>query len=98
MQSLDHVTLVVKDLEQLAAVLCRRLGDARSASAEPSRFRVLWFQAGPTLIHLIGEYRRRLARPGIRLPKQFRTTRSNHFAFLVDDVEAAYAFGLSNSD
>lgn len=87
-QSLDHVTLVVKDLEQSRQFYVDGLG-MREVPRPAFSFPGAWFQAGATLIHLIGEHPGG-SPAGNPLAEEFRTTRSNHFAFLVDDVEAAY--------
>ena len=88
-QSLDHVTLVVKDLDRSRQFYVDGLG-MREVPRPAFSFPGSWFQAGPTLIHLIGEHLGG-SPAGNPLAEEFRTTRSNHFAFLVDDVEAAYA-------
>lgn len=88
-QSLDHVTIVVKDLEQSRKFYVDGLG-MREVPRPAFTFPGLWFQAGTTLVHLIGEHDGS-APGGNPLPEQFRSSRSQHFAFLVDDVEAAYA-------
>ncbi|MBM3968285.1 MAG: glyoxalase [Planctomycetes bacterium] len=87
-QSLDHVTLVVKDLDSSRRFYVDGLG-MREVARPAFSFPGAWFQAGPTLIHLIGEHPGG-SPAGNPLAEEFRTTRSNHFAFLVDDVEAAY--------
>ena len=87
-KSLDHVTLVVKDLDQSQKFYVEGLG-MRDVPRPGFTFPGLWFQAGPTQIHLIGEHAGG-SPAGNPLPEQFRTPRSHHFAFLVDDVEAAY--------
>ena len=88
-KSIDHVTLVVKDLDQSRKFYVEGLG-MREVPRPGFTFPGLWFQAGPTQIHLIGEHVGGCP-AGNPLPEQFRTSRSHHFAFLVDDVEAAYA-------
>ena len=87
-KSLDHVTLVVKDLDRSRQFYVEGLG-MREVPRPAFQFPGLWFQAGATQIHLIGEHD---GSPpaGNPLPEQFRTSRSHHFAFLVDDANAAY--------
>lgn len=88
-KSLDHVTLVVKDLNRSRSFYVDGLG-MREVPRPAFSFPGSWFQAGSTLIHLIGGHPGG-SPSGNPLAEEFRTTRSNHFAFLVDDVEAAYA-------
>ncbi len=88
-KSLDHVTIVVKDLERSRQFYVDGLGMTevpRPAFTFPGS----WFQAGDTQIHLIQEH---VGTPpaGNPLPEQFRTSRSHHFAFVVDNAEATYA-------
>lgn len=88
-KSLDHVTIVVKDLERSRQFYVDGLGMTevpRPAFTFPGS----WFQAGDTQIHLIQEH---VGTPpaGNPLPEQFRTSRSHHFAFVVEDAEATYA-------
>lgn len=88
-KALDHVTIVVKDLERSRQFYVDGLGMTevpRPAFTFPGS----WFQAGDTQIHLIQEH---VGTPpaGNPLPEQFRTSRSHHFAFVVEDAEATYA-------
>lgn len=88
-KSLDHVTIVVKDLERSRQFYVDGLG--MTEVPRPSfTFPGSWFQAGDTQIHLIQEH---VGTPpaGNPLPEQFRTSRSHHFAFVIDDADAAYA-------
>lgn len=88
-KSIDHVTLVVKNLERSREFYVDGLG--MTEVPRPSfSFPGSWFQAGATQIHLIQEH---VGTPpaGNPLPEQFRTSRSQHFAFVVDNAEAAFA-------
>lgn len=88
-KSIDHVTLVVKNLERSREFYVDGLG--MTEVLRPSfSFPGSWFQAGATQIHLIQEH---VGTPpaGNPLPEQFRTSRSQHFAFVVDNAEAAFA-------
>ncbi len=87
-KSLDHVTLVVKDLDRSRRFYVEGLG-MRETPRPTFQFPGLWFQAGATQIHLILEH---VGTPpaGNPLPEQFLTSRSHHFAFLVDDAQATY--------
>jgi len=91
-KSLDHVTIVVKDLDSSRQFYVAGLG-MREVPRPGFSFPGLWFQAGATQIHLIGEHPRG-SPAGNPSPEQFRTSRSHHFAFLVEDVTAAYTRAL----
>ena len=82
-KSLDHVTLVVADLERSRAFYCDLLG-MREEPRPAFSFAGSWFQAGPTQIHLILEH----DRSGPAGRKGDATTRQHHFAFLVEDSAA----------
>ena len=76
-KSLDHVTIVVKDLERSRQFYVDGLGMTelpRPAFTFPGS----WFQAGVTQVHLIQEH---VGTPpaGNPLPEQFRTSRSQHW-------------------
>jgi catechol 2,3-dioxygenase-like lactoylglutathione lyase family enzyme/uncharacterized protein YunC (DUF1805 family) len=88
-KSLDHVTLVVKDLERSRQFYVDVLG-MREVPRPAFSFAGLWFQAGATQIHLILEYAGS-GPAGNLLPADKRSSRTHHFAFLVDDAEAALA-------
>ena len=87
-KSLDHVTIVVKDLDRSRRFYVDGLG-MRETQRPTFQFPGLWFQAGATQIHLILEH---VGTPpaGNPLPEHFRTSRSHHFAFLVDDAQATF--------
>src|SRR5213083_1757604 len=83
-KSLDHVTIVVKDL----AATRRFYVDSRGMDEVPRpafSFAGQWFQAGATLIHTILEFEGSTA-AGLGGGEN---TRGHHFAFLVDDVAVA---------
>ncbi len=84
---LDHVTIVVKDLEQSRRFYVDVLG-MRQVPRPAFSFDGLWFQAGKTQIHLILEFSGS-GPAGNLLAENLRSSRTNHFAFEVDDVEAA---------
>lgn len=83
-KSLDHVTIVVKDLAATRRFYVEALGMDEVARPNFS-FAGQWFQAGATLIHTILEYEGS-GRAGAAAE---RNTRGHHFAFLVDDAIAA---------
>ncbi len=83
-KSLDHVTIVVKDLAATRKFYVDALGMEEVARPNFS-FAGQWFQAGSTLIHTILEYEG----SGTAGTGAERNTRGHHFAFLVDDAQAA---------
>jgi catechol 2,3-dioxygenase-like lactoylglutathione lyase family enzyme len=85
-KSLDHVTLVVKDLDRSRRFYVDVLG-MREVPRPAFSFAGSWFQAGPTQIHLILEHAQS-GPAGNLLPEQLRSSRTHHAAFLVDDAEA----------
>jgi catechol 2,3-dioxygenase-like lactoylglutathione lyase family enzyme/uncharacterized protein YunC (DUF1805 family) len=88
-KSIDHVTLVVKDLERSRRFYRDILG-MREVPRPAFSFAGLWFQAGATQIHLILEYDGS-GPAGNLLPAAQRTPRTQHVAFLVEDAAAAFA-------
>jgi catechol 2,3-dioxygenase-like lactoylglutathione lyase family enzyme/uncharacterized protein YunC (DUF1805 family) len=88
-KSLDHVTIVVKDLERSRRFYVDVLG-MREVPRPAFSFAGLWFQAGATQIHLILEFAGS-GPAGNLLPQSQRSSRTHHFAFLVEDAEAALA-------
>lgn len=83
-KSLDHVTIVVKDLAATRRFYVDILGMEEVARPAFS-FQGQWFQAGATLIHTILEYEGS-GRAGMAAE---RNTRGHHFAFLVPDASVA---------
>lgn len=86
-RSIDHVTLVVQDLERSRRFYVDVLG-MRAVARPAFSFAGSWFQAGNTQIHLILEYSGS-APAGNLLPAEKRTSRSQHLAFAVEDAAAA---------
>lgn len=85
-KTLDHVTLVVKDLEASRRFYCDVLGMEQVARPGFS-FDGRWFQAGDTQIHLILEHEESGASG--ENANLVKSSRNRHFAFEVDDGEAA---------
>jgi catechol 2,3-dioxygenase-like lactoylglutathione lyase family enzyme len=83
-KSLDHVTIVVKDLAATRQFYVDALGMDEVARPGFS-FAGQWFQAGVTLIHTILEYEG----SGPAGTGAERNTRGHHFAFLVDNAAEA---------
>ena len=86
-KSLDHVTLVVKDLEASKQFYCGILGMDDVPRPDFS-FAGKWFQAGSTQIHLILEHEQ--SGPAGEIRRGEPSTRNHHHAFLVDDVTGAF--------
>src|ERR1700731_3039830 len=89
-KTLDHVTIVVKDLERSRRFYVDVLG-MREVRRPAFSFAGSWFQAGTTQIHLIHEFSGS-GPAGNLLPEKQRTSRTHHFAFEVEDAEAAAAW------
>jgi catechol 2,3-dioxygenase-like lactoylglutathione lyase family enzyme/uncharacterized protein YunC (DUF1805 family) len=85
-KSLDHATLVVKDLERSRRFYVDVLG-MREVPRPAFSFAGLWFQAGATQIHLILEFAGS-GPAGNLLPAERRSSRTQHIAFLVEDAAA----------
>jgi catechol 2,3-dioxygenase-like lactoylglutathione lyase family enzyme/uncharacterized protein YunC (DUF1805 family) len=85
-KSIDHVTLVVKDLERSRRFYVDVLG-MRAIHRPAFSFDGLWFQAGKTQIHLILEFAGS-GPAGNLLPEHLRSARTHHVAFEVEDAAA----------
>jgi catechol 2,3-dioxygenase-like lactoylglutathione lyase family enzyme/uncharacterized protein YunC (DUF1805 family) len=86
-KTLDHVTVVVKDLERSRRFYVDVLG-MREVPRPAFSFAGSWFQAGSTQIHLIHEFPGS-GPAGNLLPENLRGSRTHHFAFEVEDATAA---------
>ena len=87
-KTLDHVTLVVKDLERSHAFYAGVLG-MQPVERPKFSFAGSWFQAGKTQIHLILEHPES-GSAGVPIPQQLLgMSRTHHFAFEVDDAHVA---------
>lgn len=86
-KNIDHVTLVVKDLNQSREFYIGLLG-MREVPRPAFGFPGCWFQAGNTQIHLNLEGEE--AGPaGNVIPENRVKTRTHHIAFLVEDAAEA---------
>ncbi|MCA9021892.1 MAG: VOC family protein [Planctomycetaceae bacterium] len=85
-QSFDHITLVVKDLEASRQFYVDFLG-MDHVPRPAFTFDGHWFQIGNQQIHLILEHDQS-GRAGNASPEQ--NTRTHHFAFQVADAKQAY--------
>lgn len=84
-KSLDHVTIVVRDLAATRRFYVDVLG--MEEVARPGfTFAGQWFQAGVNQIHTILEY----AGSGPAGSGGGENSRGHHFAFVVDDAAACY--------
>jgi catechol 2,3-dioxygenase-like lactoylglutathione lyase family enzyme/uncharacterized protein YunC (DUF1805 family) len=86
-RSIDHVTLVVRDLARSRAFYVEALG-MREVPRPAFSFAGSWFQAGATQIHLILEFEGS-GPAGNLLAEAQRSSRTHHLAFLVEDAAAA---------
>ena len=86
-KTLDHVTLIVKDLHRSRRFYVDALG-MREVQRPGFSFAGSWFQAGSTQIHLILEFEGS-GPAGMPLPEKAKSSRTHHFAFRVDDAHAA---------
>ena len=82
---IDHVTLVVKDLEASRQFYVDGLG-MQEVERPGFSFAGLWFQAGATQIHLILEHDE--SGPAGDTSES-KSSRAHHFAFEVEDSAAA---------
>ena len=85
---LDHVTLVVKNLERSRRFYVEVLG-MDEVERPGFSFQGSWFQAGTTQIHLILEHDDS-GPAGIFVPEHLASSRTHHFAFEVADSDAAF--------
>lgn len=84
---IDHVTLVVRDVEASRRFYVGLLG-MEEVPRPAFSFGGAWFRAGSTLIHLIEQHD--LSGPaGYPVEVLVRSSRNHHFAFEVDDASAA---------
>lgn len=88
-EQIDHLTIVVKDLEATRRFYVDWLGMTQ-VPRPAFDFEGLWFQAGPTLLHVILEHDRS-GPAGINEDGREKTSRGPHFAFSVSDALAAQA-------
>jgi catechol 2,3-dioxygenase-like lactoylglutathione lyase family enzyme/uncharacterized protein YunC (DUF1805 family) len=87
-KAIDHVTLVVADLERSAAFYVDLLG-MRRVERPVFGFPGLWFQAGNTQIHLIVQHEKSSPAGLPDAPQQAGAGRVFHFAFEVADCATA---------
>ncbi|MCA9080507.1 MAG: VOC family protein [Planctomycetaceae bacterium] len=85
---IDHVTLVVKDLEASRRFYVDVLGMEEVPRPNFS-FPGLWFQAATTQIHLILEHDES-GPAGVFLPEECSISRTRHVAFEVDNALQAH--------
>ena len=75
-QRLDHISIIVTDVERARAFYAGLLGLAEIPRPESFDFPGAWFQVGPEVIHLLGQ-----AHPDARGRR--------HFCLWVADIHAA---------
>jgi catechol 2,3-dioxygenase-like lactoylglutathione lyase family enzyme len=88
-RQIDHVTLVVKDLDASRRFYVGLLG-MEEVPRPAFDFAGMWFRAGQTLIHLILEHDR-TGPVGVNERRAPKSTRAHHLAFAVEDAAAAAA-------
>lgn len=94
-QGIDHVTIVVSDLERGRAFYRDLLGMAEVHRPDFG-FPGYWLQAGRTQVHLIGDMEGSTT-PGCGLdPDQVGAGLTHHFAFEVQDARAAHEVLVSS--
>lgn len=84
---IDHITLVVKDVDASRRFYVGLLG-MHEVARPAFTFGGAWFQAGATLIHLI-EQHEQSGPAGYPTETLVKSSRNHHFAFEVDDAFAA---------
>lgn len=88
-RQIDHVTIVVTDLQATRQFYVDWLGMVEVPRPDFD-FAGLWFQAGDTLLHIILEHDRSGA-AGVNEDGRLKSSRGHHLAFAVDDAKAAAA-------
>ena len=83
-KQLDHVTLVVRDLEASREFYVGLLG-MKEVPRPDFNFQGAWFQAGETWIHLILEHEDS-GKCGNTVGSDLTASRTHHFAFVVEDA------------
>ncbi len=86
-QHIDHITLVVRDVEASRKFYVGLLG-MQEVPRPAFTFDGAWFRAGATLIHLIGAHDRS-GPAGYPVEVLVRSSRNHHFAFEVEDARDA---------
>lgn len=94
-KTLDHVTLIVDDLEASRKFYCDLLG-MQQVERPGFSFDGSWFQAGDTQIHLI-LHSDDSGPAGERTAELKKSTRNRHFAFEIDDAKSAARFLEENN-
>ena len=84
---IDHVTIVVQDLDRSRDFYVGVLG-MREVERPGFSFPGLWFQAGPTQVHLILEHSES-GPSGHSIAAEASISRTRHFAFEVADALVA---------
>ena len=87
---LDHVALLVRDVERSKRFYIQLLGMEEHPRPGNFNFPGAWLRKGSAEIHLIGEDetgRVDLVQPGVYSPFELSTGHVTHFAFEVTDLE-----------
>ncbi len=86
-QTIDHLTLIVKDLKSSRQFYVDLLG-MQEVPRPNFAFKGCWFQAGSTLIHVILEFEES-GPAGNNIAPNTTISRTQHFAFIVNDPMSA---------
>lgn len=87
---LDHVALLVNDVERSKRFYIQLLGMEEHPRPSNFNFPGAWLRKGSAEIHLIGDHesgRAELVQPGEYNPQELATGHVTHFAFEVIDLE-----------
>lgn len=86
-RNIDHVTIVVNDLQKSCRFYVDVLG-MREVPRPPFSFDGLWFQAGQTCIHM-NQANEGSGRAGLPSQGAQFVSRGHHIAFAVEDAQTA---------
>ncbi len=98
--TLDHIALLVKDVERTRQFYGRLLGLEEIPRPQSFDFPGAWFAIGTQSLHIIGESetgRTRQVQPGNYRPDELALGRATHLAFEVDDLQETVAY-LNDKD
>ncbi len=94
-RALDHVALLVKDVEITRQFYGQVLGLEEILRPQSFDFSGAWFAIGTQSLHIIGESeagRTQQVQPGNYRPDELALGRATHIAFEVDDLQETVAY------